>query len=157
MLHQRTPMNRGKGFRRPVYTPPPAPPARPLLRKPDYSVSTAIVTAPKEIAARPGKRPPTVAERAWMDSLVEFGCVACWLDGMPSRPCAVHHILRGGRRIGHLHTIGLCDPGHHQGGEPLGLISRHPYKARFEAKYGTEAELLALLQRELDSNREIHP
>lgn len=110
-------------------------------------VSGEVVAYPKEqVKAKPGKRPPTVSERAWMDSIVEFGCVACWLDGQPSRPCAVHHLLRGGQRIGHLHTIGLCDPGHHQGGQPLGLISRHPDKARFEAKYGTEAELLALLQ-----------
>lgn len=50
MLTQRTPMNRGKGFRRPVYTPPPAPPARPLLRKPDYSISLSVVVVEKENA-----------------------------------------------------------------------------------------------------------
>jgi len=31
----------------------------------------------------------------------------------------------------------------------LGLVSRHPFKARFEAKYGTELELLAMLKQKL--------
>jgi hypothetical protein len=43
----------------------------------------------------------------------------------------------------------LCDPGHHQNGAQLGLVSRHPYKARFEARYGAEFELLAKLKAEL--------
>lgn len=89
---------------------------------------------------------PTKAERAWMDAIVELGCIACLLDGYSPRPTAVHHMLSGGRRIGHLSTIGLCDPGHHQNGLHIGLTCRHPWKAAFEAQYGTEANLLALLR-----------
>jgi hypothetical protein len=113
------------------------------------SDDTAVVSLPKGVKAKPGKRSPTVIEQRWMDSIVEYGCVACRADGVAPRPTAVHHILRGGQRIGHLFTLSLCDPGHHQGGEQFGLVSRHPYKARFEAKYGTELELLSLLKREL--------
>lgn len=91
---------------------------------------------------RPGKRAPTVLERQWMARITAFGCIACYLDGNPGRRGAVHHLLRGGRRIGHLHSICLCDPGHHQGGQPQGMVSRHPWKQRFEARYGTEAVLL---------------
>jgi hypothetical protein len=105
--------------------------------------------APKGERAKPGKRAPTKAEREWLDAIVRFGCIACWLDGLGHRPPAVHHILRGGRRMGHLHSIGLCDPGHHQNGAALGMVSRHPWKARFEAKYGTELELLARLRAEI--------
>lgn len=84
-----------------------------------------------------------------MADVVEWGCIACRLDGWLPRPTAVHHIVVGGRRMGHLFSIGLCDPGHHQNGGQFGLISRHPNKARFEAKYGTELELLAMTKKEL--------
>ena len=100
---------------------------------------------PKGEKAKPGKRAPTKDEAEWMRAIVAYGCIACRLDGHAPRPTAVHHILRGGVRMGHKYTIGLCDPGHHQGGGPLGLLSRHPYKARFEARYGTELQLLAHL------------
>lgn len=102
--------------------------------------------SPKGEKARPGKRTPTVEERRWMRFIVEYGCIACRLDGLPPRPTAVHHILRGGSRMGHLFTLGLCDPGHHQGGQQFGMVSRHPDKARFEARYGTEQQLLEILQ-----------
>lgn len=101
---------------------------------------------------RPGKRAPTVEESRWMDAIVRYGCIACRLDGMAPRPTAVHHILRGGLRIGHLFTLPLCDTmdgGHHQNGASIGLVSRHPNKAAFEDRYGSEASLLELLRREL--------
>jgi hypothetical protein len=86
----------------------------------------------------------TKAERIWCDALTQIGCVACIVStGIYRTPGAVHHLLRGGRRIGHLDTICLCDPGHHQNGDGVRKISRHPTKARFEAAYGTEEELLA--------------
>lgn len=91
---------------------------------------------------------PNAEERRWMDAVVEFGCVACWIDGN-YRPCCVHHLVSGGRRMGHLFTIGLCDPGHHQNGQQFGMISVHPWKARFEAKYGSQLDLLARLKVEL--------
>ena len=87
---------------------------------------------------------PTKAEAEWMHHVSELGCIVCLNQGHKT-PCAVHHILRGGIRMGHMYTIGLCDPGHHQnaGLQPgSGKISRHPNKARFEAEYGTELELL---------------
>lgn len=90
----------------------------------------------------------TRAERSWMDWIVQYGCIACRLDGHAPRPTAVHHLVYGGRRVGHLSTIPLCDPGHHQNGQQFGLISRHPWKAQFEAKYGTEEELLEFLRQE---------
>lgn len=105
------------------------------------------VAIPKEEAARKGKRTPTKDERAWMDAITALGCIACLIDGHERVPGAVHHILRGGHRIGHLHTICLCQPGHHMDGAHLGMVSRHPWKAQFEARYGTEAELLELTKK----------
>ncbi len=103
----------------------------------------------KGAKARPGKRAPIKVEAQWMDAIVEHGCIACILDGHEPRPTAVHHILRGGLRIGHLFTLPLCDPGHHQNGAQFGMVSRHPNKAEFERRYGTEMELLALLKEKL--------
>lgn len=112
-------------------------------------VSDEVRAVPKGIQAKPGKRAPTVVEQKWMDAIVRYGCIACVMDGQQPRPTAVHHILRGGRRIGHLFSLPLCDPGHHQNGAALGLVSRHPFKARFELKYGAELDLLARLKKEL--------
>lgn len=104
---------------------------------------------PKGEPAKPGKRTPTKDEKAWMDAVRAYGCIACHIDGVLPRPTAIHHLLRGGQRMGHKHTIGLCDPGHHQGGKLLKLVSRHPDKAAFEKKYGTEAQLLKRTQKTL--------
>lgn len=112
-----------------------------------YAGTTTGTPIDKPEAARPGKRTPTLAEREWMDWIVGYGCICCRLEGRGWRMAAVHHILRSGRRIGHLFTLPLCDPGHHQQGESLGMVSRHPWKARFEAQFGTELELLERLQK----------
>ena len=102
----------------------------------------ATVAVPKNNKATPGKRTPTVEESAWMEAITAIGCIACLIDGHFGTPGAVHHILRGGQRIGHLHSICLCDPGHHQNGQQRGMVSRHPWKARFEDRYGSEDSLL---------------
>lgn len=85
----------------------------------------------------------TKAEREWTEQITAIGCICCLLfHNAPGTPGAVHHRLRGGRRMGHLYTICLCDPGHHQHApKGSGKISRHPNKARFEAAYGTEESL----------------
>ena len=110
---------------------------------------SAFTPHPKGIRAKPGKGAPTAAERRWIAAIVAHGCVACRIDGLPPRPAAVHHILQGGVRLGHLYTLPLC-PGHHQDGtgEP-GLIARHPWKTRFELAYGAELDLLARLRAEI--------
>lgn len=109
-------------------------------------ISGDVVACPKGEKAKPGKPAPTVAEREWLDAIVAYGCIACRLDGNGIvQPC-VHHILRGGRRMGHLFTLPIC-PGHHQDGYGApGMIARHPFKKRFEQKYGLEETLLSFLR-----------
>jgi hypothetical protein len=147
---------KNSGFKRPQIERKPRPPLVPRDTpvRATMQVPALFRPIPKEtVKAKPGKRAPTVEEKRWMDAIVEYGCVACRADGYPNgnsaawvsvRP-AVHHILRGGQRIGHRFTLPLCDPGHHQGGQQLGMTSRHPWKARFEAQYGTEDFLLRKL------------
>jgi len=126
-------------------------PITPRTSAPSYRTIAGALCAPtpKPVAARPGKRTPTAEERRWMDAITSYGCIACRIDGRGFVPAAVHHILRGGQRIGHLFTLPLCDPGHHQNGQMLGVVSRHPWKTRFEAIYGAELDLLAELQQAL--------
>jgi hypothetical protein len=150
---KRSPMKRGKplargaGFKK-LAKPERAPvPAYRLTRPCSAAViDETVIALPKASPTKPGKRTATVAEKAWMDSITALGCIACLIDGHPGTPGAVHHILSGGQRIGHLFTICLCDPGHHQNGQQLGKVSRHPWKARFEAQYGAEMDLLELSQ-----------
>ena len=106
----------------------------------------------------PGGKQPTVAEKAWLRAIVDFGCCACAIDGHPGTPAAVHHIVEGNRRLGHRFTLPLC-PGHHQPDSRSGKISLHPGKnKRFIACYGTERELLARLERTLGfSPAQVHP
>lgn len=99
------------------------------------------VKAPKRMKA--GRVAPNAEERRWMAFVASTGCIVCRNQGYGHVPCAVHHIVEGGRRLGHLFTIGLCDPGHHQNAPSnSGEISRHPNKAQFEQHYGTEYQLL---------------
>lgn len=116
----------------------------PMLSGSQLSRTSIKKKAPKPM--KHGKVPPNAAERRWMASVAELGCIVCRNLGYGVVPCAVHHIVEGGRRVGHMFTIGLCDPGHHQQSPDTAEISRHPDKARFEDAYGTEYELLAQTQ-----------
>lgn len=122
----------------------PMPTARSVAIRVADTRAHLVVPIEKPVKARPGKRTPTKAETEWMDKIVAYGCIACRLDGFGQRPAAVHHMLRGGRRIGHLFTLPLCPDHHVDSGN--GFIARHPFKARFEKRYGAEAFLLDLMQ-----------
>ena len=98
----------------------------------------------------------TKAEKAWLSRITQLGYICCHLQGRGYVPAEVHHILSGGRRIGHLATLGLCSPGHHRNARAgTGEISRHPTKAQFESRYGTEAELLEKTQQLLAIREEL--
>jgi hypothetical protein len=107
-------------------------------------------------------KPPTVAELARFAAMRQIGCLACLKNREIGRASAtlvqrrleIHHLLSGGRRIGHEATICLCHF-HHQGkflpyvdysytaqaaafGPSLEREPRH-----FHELYGTDDELLA--------------
>jgi hypothetical protein len=58
-------------------------------------------------------RKPTKYEADRIDAMLRLGCVACAFIDLPVPFAEVHHILDGGRRMGHWFTIPLC-PGHHR-------------------------------------------
>ena len=66
-----------------------------------------------------------------MSAISRLGCVVCHLTGHPGTIAEIHHLLSGGRRIGHKATIPLC-VGHHRAPEKgSGKIARHPTRVAF--------------------------
>jgi hypothetical protein len=93
-------------------------------------------------------------EQARFDAIKAAGvCVACRLRGVASYAVEIHHLLSGGRRIGHMATVGLCI-WHHRA-VPFEFMTHEecrdylgPSLAEgsrpFRAEFGTDAELLQL-------------
>lgn len=93
----------------------------------------------------------TKAEMLFHDRLVnEIGCIACRIDGAPNFHCSIHHIDGRTKPGAHMRVLSLC-AGHHQDGYGApGLIAVHPFKARFEAQYGPQLELLEMCLQIID-------
>jgi hypothetical protein len=120
------------------------------------------------LARKPGLRrtahstkPPSSADQARFEILRRIGCTACYINRMTGlasaqlahRNLEIHHLLSGGRRIGHEATVCLCHY-HHQG-KRLPFVEygyreqalvfgpsleREP--RRFREVYGADQELL---------------
>lgn len=90
------------------------------------------------------QRARTKADKAYHDRLAALGCIACMRDGVHQPLVSIHHVDGRTKPDCHKLVLPLC-AGHHQDGtgEDKTLIAVHPYKARFEARYGTQAELMA--------------
>ena len=91
-----------------------------------------------------------------MDRVSQLGCIVCLKQGVGYNPCEIHHINGKTKPNAHFQVIGLCYEHHRKGGdsEP---ISRHPYKNRFIAAYGTEEQLLREVLTELQYLQEDEP
>lgn len=84
----------------------------------------------------------TPVERRWMDRVQALGCICCAKDGRGKIDAEIHHVLKNGRRLGHMYVLPLCMMHHRGGVNNDAYVSRHPWKKEFERRYGTEAELL---------------
>lgn len=82
----------------------------------------------------------SLAEMRHLDAVAALPCIVCVNEGLGDTPALVHHVRAGHRRRNHFEVIPLC-PTHHQYGG-LG-VAIHAGRKSFEARYGTEAELLA--------------
>lgn len=69
------------------------------------------------------------------------GCIACRKDGMFTDYVSIHHIDGRTKPLAHWKVLPLCGP-HHQDQGIHGVNPVHPYKARFEAQYGSQMDLL---------------
>jgi hypothetical protein len=97
----------------------------------------------------------TKAEQARIDAIKSGPCLACEARGIPSAGMGIveaHHLLSGGRRIGHEATVGLCI-WHHRAQPFWGHSSQEcrdyygPSLAEgskpFHQEFGSDAQLLA--------------
>lgn len=90
-------------------------------------------------------RTPTRAEKAFWSDLAGIGCIACLIDGRANPWVSIHHIDGRTKPGAHSKVLPLCAQHHqHDDSDPLGRIGVHPYKAQFEARYGSQESLLAL-------------
>lgn len=89
-----------------------------------------------------GKK-PNKEEKAWLDAICQYGCIVCRNEFGLFSPASPHHIDGSTKPGAHLKTIPLCYVHHQSGMNDENAVSRHPYKAAFEKRYGAEAELLA--------------
>lgn len=114
----------------------------------------------KRLRASRSTTTPTKAERAHIERIKHGLCVCC-VRNMPrglqradQEGCDAHHVLSGGKRRGHLYTLGLC-PWHHRGicpgiypGTAAATRALGPSLANgskpFHDTYGTDDQLLEL-------------
>lgn len=100
-------------------------------------------------------RAPTKYEAERIEAMMRLGCVCCArLFDLPVVAQECHHILAGGRRMGHWYTLPLCR-GHHQGDWSPQQIELIPAAKRvaisdgrklFNAVYNSERKLWEVVQ-----------
>lgn len=142
-LERKTPMARGTGIKSPAA-------GAGLLRVAATQVKFRArepkpSTPPKPMTSRGMKgRPPIADEARFMSAIADLGCIACRKDGWHNSDVSVHHIDGRTKPGAHLLVLPLCAGHHHDstGPKPT-LIAVHPYKARFEQRYGAQRALLA--------------
>lgn len=87
-------------------------------------------------------RAATVEQKYYHGLLADLGCCACRKDGNHNPIVSIHHIDGRTKPNAHWLVLPLC-AGHHQDGTgATGLIAIHPWKTRFETKYGPQMVLL---------------
>lgn len=95
-------------------------------------------------------RAPSAAERKFMDAIASLGCLACRKDGVTNAFISLHHIAGRTAPGAHFQVLPLCAEHHqHDDTDPAGRIGVHPFRARFELKYGSQLKLLAEAKEEL--------
>lgn len=103
-----------------------------------------------------GQKPPTKQECARIDRLRILGCICCRLTFGQYHPCEeIHHIVKGGKRLGHWFTLPLCRL-HHQGRAKSGFWTSIAQGSKaFAAVHGTEIDLWMKCQHMLELSDEL--
>lgn len=100
----------------------------------------------------------TKSEVAFQGAVASLNCIACMFDGRANSMTQIHHIAGRTRPGAHMKVIPLCPQHHmHDDTDPLGRVGIHPWKARFEAMYGTQEQLYALTLRMLEGRQKNGP
>lgn len=98
----------------------------------------------------------TKSELAFWDDLANIvGCIACRKDGIINHYVSIHHIDGRTKKGAHMNVLPLCAAHHQTGGEEAPSV--HPFKRRFEDKYGKQADLLKECMSIIDEAKEEPP
>jgi hypothetical protein len=84
----------------------------------------------------------TKDEQQHLDRVAALGCIVCRKLNYGETPAEIHHIRAGsgaGQRADHHCVIPLCATHHRTGGHGVAI---HAGQRTWEAKFGTEEELL---------------
>lgn len=87
-------------------------------------------------------RKPNKEEQEYLSRVADVGCIVCLLTEEVFTPPEIHHIDGKTKKDAHFKAIPLCHYHHREGSDNEAYTSRHPYKVRFEERYGTEQYLL---------------
>lgn len=103
-----------------------------------------LLMPPRKSTLKSRQLARTPADIELHDRLAALGCIACMKDGKRNTYVSIHHIDGRTKPGCHQLVLPLCGP-HHQrdDNDPQRRIAIHPDKARFEARYGKQRELLA--------------
>ena len=94
---------------------------------------------------------PTKAETEHMSKVAGLGCIACYINRFFDSPAEIHHVkLYAGQKRDHMIVIHLC-PVHHRHGQYDVAVHLDP--AGFESVYGTEKDLLNMVEKMIGGNR----
>lgn len=95
----------------------------------------------------------TKAEREHIVRVARLGCMACRKLNVFTPDVEIHHVRLGqgiGQRASHFDVIGLCAAHHRTGGHGVAF---HAGRQTWEAEFGTEAELLEQVRREVEGRQ----
>ena len=96
---------------------------------------------PAESAPNLAESAVTPAEKVLWDRLAALGCIACMKEGRYNPHVSIHHVDGRTKPGCHLLVLPLCAPHHQDDGS--GALAVHPWKARFEKRYGSQLDLVA--------------
>lgn len=138
------------------------PMARTPFKRKSPAASTGMLSVQSHQRTAPAKKAKlkskelavTAAEKLMWTRLAALGCIACMKDGNFNPHVSIHHVDGRTKPGCHQLVLPLC-AGHHQdgAGEDKTMLAIHPWKARFERRYGTQVELMAVCAHALNKQR----
>lgn len=85
---------------------------------------------------------PSASDKSRYAKLIDLGCIACAKRGRYTEP-TIHHIRDGSAYKDNQKTIPLCTRHHMYQHAVNGVVNREKNPAEFRIMFGSDAELLA--------------
>lgn len=105
-------------------------------------VASSAKKAPaRKATLKTKQRAVTPTEKAVWGRLANLGCIACMKEGSYNPHVSIHHIDGRTKPGCHMLVLPLCGSHHQDDGS--GVLAVHPWKARFEKRYGAQLDLVA--------------